>query len=300
MTDDDALAIKAYLFTLAPVNAPARANTLKFPFDQRWLLGLWSGIFNADVRFKPDTSKSPEWNRGAYLAEAMAHCGECHTPRNVGFALNNRRKFGGAETGGWHAYNISADSATGVGAWSDAELAAYLATGHANGRGTASGPMGEAVAESFSRMTPDDVRAIVAYVRSVPGTASSDIPATLAPAAPDSHRDGVTANTGGKQMFEGACASCHSWSGVSAISPFATLTGSRAINDPKATNIVQAVISGSENAALNGAPTMPAFGRSYTDAEIASVTNYVTARFGSKASSISEKDVADLRRESAQ
>ena len=300
MTDDDALAIKAYLFTLAPVNAPARANTLKFPFDQRWLLGLWSGIFNPDVRFKPDTSKSPEWNRGAYLAEAMAHCGECHTPRNVGFALNNRRKFGGAETGGWHAYNISADSATGVGAWSDAELAAYLATGHANGRGTASGPMGEAVAESLSRMTPDDVRAIVAYVRSVPGTASSDIPATLAPAAPDSHRDGVTANPGGKEMFEGACASCHSWSGVSAISPFATLTGSRAINDPKATNIVQAVISGSENAALNGAPTMPAFGKSYTDAEIASVTNYVTARFGSKASSISEKDVADLRRESAQ
>src|SRR5271156_4059067 len=143
VSDSDALAIKAYLFSLPPVRAAAPANTLLFPFNQRWAMNFWSALFNPDSRFAPDTSKSPEWNRGAYLAEALAHCGECHTPRNLAFALNNRRKFAGALTAGWRAFNISSDKITGLGAWSDDDVAAYLANGHALGRGTAAGPMGE-------------------------------------------------------------------------------------------------------------------------------------------------------------
>jgi mono/diheme cytochrome c family protein len=300
MTDDDALAIKAYLFSLPPVHAPARENTLKFPFNQRWAIGAWSAVFNPDTRFKPDTSKTPEWNRGAYLAEALAHCGECHTPRTVAFSLNNRKKFGGEVTGGWMAYNISEDQAGGVGKWSDDELTAYLMAGHATNHGSASGPMGEAVSESFSRMAPDDVKAIVAYVRSVPAT-TSDLPATLAPPAPASHKEGLANNDArGKQVFEGACMSCHTWTGVADISPYATLTGSRAVNDPSGTNVAQIVIAGSASAGVNGWPNMPAFGDTYSNQEIADVTNFVTARFGAKASSLSEKDVASLRRQSAQ
>jgi mono/diheme cytochrome c family protein len=158
MTDADALAIKAYLFSLAPVAAPARKNTLTFPFNQRWAIGAWSLLFNADRRFQPDSAQSPQWNRGAYLAEALAHCGECHTPRNLAFALDNRHKFGGAVTVGWHAYDISADTAGGIGNWSDADLAAYLARGHAQGHGSASGPMGEAVAASLRYLTPRTCR----------------------------------------------------------------------------------------------------------------------------------------------
>jgi mono/diheme cytochrome c family protein len=93
MTDADALAIKAYLFSLTPVHAPAPVNTLAFPFDQRWLMAGWSLLFNADRRFEPHDDRSPEWNRGAYLVEAMAHCGECHTPRNLFQGLDNRSKF---------------------------------------------------------------------------------------------------------------------------------------------------------------------------------------------------------------
>ena len=70
---------------------------------------IWSLVFNADTRFEPNTAQSPEWNRGAYLAEALAHCGECHTPRNLAFALDNRNKFAGAVTAGWRAYNITCD-----------------------------------------------------------------------------------------------------------------------------------------------------------------------------------------------
>ena len=107
MTDADALAIKAYLFSLAPVHAPNRPDSLVFPFNQRWLMAIWSGFFSADARFEPHPSQSPQWNRGAYIAEALAHCGECHTPRNLAFALDNRSKFAGAVTAGWRAYNIS-------------------------------------------------------------------------------------------------------------------------------------------------------------------------------------------------
>jgi mono/diheme cytochrome c family protein len=299
MTDADALAIKAYLFTLPPVNAPARKNTLTFPFNQRWAIGAWALLFNADKRFQPDSSQSPQWNRGAYLAEALAHCGECHTPRNLAFALDNRHKFGGAVTGGWRAYNISADTAGGVGNWSEAELAAYLASGHAQGHGSASGPMGEAVAESLRYLTPEDVQAIVVYVRSVPATPSG-LPGTLAPPASPSYKEGVAATLHGKSTFEGACASCHNWTGVSDLSPYATLTGSRAVNDPNATNVVQVILSGAAPPGATGLAKMPAFGAAYSNQEIADVANYVTARFGTKGSSLDESEVARLRAQSAQ
>jgi mono/diheme cytochrome c family protein len=301
MTDADALAIKAYLFSLPPVRASIPANTLTFPFNQRWSMIFWSALFNPDRRFEPDSSKSPEWNRGAYLTEAMAHCGECHTPRNLAFALNNRQKFAGAVTAGWRAFNISSDKNTGVGAWSDDDLVSYLSIGHADGHGTASGPMGEAVDHSLSHLAQQDIRAVVAYLRTVPATASPDLPATLAPPAPASHRDGRgTQDPRGKMVFEGACVSCHGWTGESPLSPFATLTGAWAVNDPSAANVAQIVISGTKRSTPPGAISMPAFGSSHSDAEIAAVANYVTARFGSKGSQLTAKDVAELRKQASE
>jgi mono/diheme cytochrome c family protein len=300
VSDADALAIKAYLFSLPPVRATAPANTLEFPFNQRWAMAIWSELFNPDTRFEPDISKNPEWNRGAYLAEALAHCGECHTPRNLAFALNNRKKFAGAVTAGWRAFNISSDKTTGVGNWRDDDLVSYLSVGHAAGHGTASGPMGEAVDHSFSQMAPEDIRAVVAYLRTVPPTASTDLPATLAPPASASHKEGGTADARGKMVFEGACVSCHSWTGESAVSPMATLTGAWAVNDPGATNVAQIVISGTKRHTPDGALSMPAFGNAYSDDEIAAVANYVTARFGTRESKLTAKDVAELRKQTAQ
>ena len=303
MTDADALAIKAYLFSLAPVRAAAPENTLVFPFNQRWGMAFWSALFNPDTRFEPDTAQSPEWNRGAYLAEALLHCGECHTPRNLAFALDNRKKFGGAVAAGWRAYNISSDKGTGIGAWRDDELVSYLSTGHAAGRGTASGPMGEAVDQSLSQLAPEDIRAVVAYLRTVPPIVSTDLPATLAPPAPASHKDGGgTPDPRGKMVFQGACVSCHGWTGTGegAITPFAMLTGVRAVNDPEAINVAQIVISGTKRHVPEGAISMPAFGSIYSNAEIAAVTNYVTARFGSKPSRLTAQDVAELRKQASQ
>ncbi len=299
MTDADALAIKSYLFSLPAVHADDRANTFTFPFNQRWSMIFWSLAFNADSRFAPNTVQSAEWNRGAYIAEALAHCGECHTPRNFAFALDNRKKFAGALTAGWKAFNITSDKASGIGGWTGEQVRDYLAQGHAMGRGTAAGPMGEAVDESFSQMTPADIHAVVSYVRSVPPVTSSE-PATIAPPAPASPKQGgAVADTAGKTVFEQACASCHNWTGVSPISPFATIAGTRAVNDPTATNVAQIVITGTVRHTPQGIISMPAFGSTYSDVEIAAVANYVTGRFGSAPSDLTENDVAKLRGETS-
>jgi mono/diheme cytochrome c family protein len=204
-------------------------------------------------------------------------------------------------TAGWRAFNISSDKTTGVGGWRDDDLVSYLSIGHAAGHGTASGPMGEAVDHSFGQMAPEDIRAVVAYLRTVPPIASPDLPATLAPPAPASHRDGGgTPDPRGKMVFEGACVSCHGWTGESSISPFATLTGAWAVNDPSATNVAQIVISGTQRHKPEGAVSMPAFGSTHSDAEIAAVANYVTARFGAKGSQLTAQDVAELRKQAAE
>ena len=300
MSDADALAIKAYLFSRAPVHAAVPANTLIFPFNQRWAMYFWSLLLSRDARFEPNLSKSLEWNRGAYLTEALAHCGECHTPRNLALAMNNRSKFAGAVAAGWRAFNITSDEATGVGSWSDKDLASYLSSGHARGHGTASGPMGEVIDQSTSQFAPEDIHAIVAYLRTVPAITSTDLPATLAPTASPSPKDGLVANDArGKIVFEGACASCHGWTGESGVSRFATLTGARAVNDPAGTNVAQIVISGTQRHTPADAISMPAFGSAYSDVEIAEVTNYVTARFGSEKSRLTANDVAELRRQTS-
>lgn len=297
MSNADALAIKAYLFTLKPLHAPTPPNTLAFPFNQRSLMSIWSLLFNADERYEPNVDRSAAWNRGAYLVEALGHCGECHTPRNLFFALNNRKKFAGAVQAGWRAYNITPDRNSGVGAWSDADLAHYLSMGHAEGRGTASGPMGEAVDESLSHLKPSDIAAMVTYLRSVSGVATADLQEPKSNPAPDLHADGTTADPRGKAFYEGACAGCHGWTGISPVIPFATLTGTRAVNDPTANNVAQVIIGGAQRHTGGDAAHMPAFGSAYSNAEIASVANYVTARFGTKGSELTAAQVAKLRTE---
>jgi mono/diheme cytochrome c family protein len=297
MTDADALAIKAYLSTLAPVHAPARQDQLSWPFSQRGLLALWNVMFNPGKRFHPNTGQSQAWNRGAYLAEALGHCGECHTPRNPAYGLDNHRKFAGALTAGWRAYNITGDKDSGLGDWSDEDVRLYLSTGHANGHGGAAGPMGEATDDSLGYLLPEDIHALVTYLRSVPAQ-PSDLPRTVTTPAPASYKEGPVADTDlrGEKVFASACASCHDWTGVSPVTGYATLTGARAVNDPGATNVAQTVINGVDRKTGEGKIFMPAFGEGYSDDDIAAVANYVTARFGAKGARLTGKDVADLRK----
>ena len=298
MTDADVLAIKAYLFSLPAVPRQNQRDTLQFPFNQRWTMIFWSWAFNPNTRFAPNTAKSAEWNQGRLYRRSASALRRVPHPAQSRLCARQPPEIRRRRPAGWRAYDITSDKGTGIGSWSDEEVFAYLAKGHAMGRGTASGPMGEAVDHSLSQMEPADIRALVTYLRSIPAVASSE-PATIAPPAPASPKEGGSvADALGRKVFAQACVSCHSWTGESALSPFATISGSRAVNDPSATNVAQIVISGTRRV-TPGAMSMPAFGTTYTDTEIAAVANYVTGRFGSAASRLTAMDVTELRGQTA-
>ncbi len=293
LTDDDVLAIRAYLATVPAVHQPNQPDTFSFPYNQRWLMVFWSGFFNSDTRFQPVADRSAEWNRGAYLVEALEHCGECHTPRNLLQARDTRQKFAGGMAEGWNAYNITSDPVSGVGGWTEQALASYLSTGFAADHGSASGPMNEAVQLSLSQLTQGDVQAIVTYLQTVPPIRDNTAPAVAGPASALA-AEGPGGNTLGKSIFEGSCESCHAWSGQGTIVPAAQLTGIRAVNDPTGVNVVMMVLHGTGMPA-GGRAFMPSFAAAYTDTEIAAVANYVTARFGAQPSQLTAQDVARLR-----
>lgn len=295
MPDADVLAIRRYLETIPSVSAANRPNTFGFPFNQRWTMAFWGAFFNPDRTFRPVVERSAEWNRGAYLVEGPGHCGECHTPRNVAQAMDTRRKFAGGVAEGWNAYNITSDAESGIGSWTPRELASYLKTGHAVGRGVASGPMAEAVALSFSKLTDSDINAMVTYLRTVPPLRTSSTAKLAGPANP-SPVDGPAFKTPGAATFANACAGCHAWSGKGALVNEAQLTGNRAVNDRTASNVALMVLNGFGSSS-NPHRYMPNFRNSYSDEEIANVVNYVTARFGSQTSKITAEEVRELRAE---
>ncbi|CAO3426817.1 c-type cytochrome [Azospirillum endophyticum] len=303
MSDQDILAVKAYLASLPPVKAQTPANRLGFPYDQRYLVRAWKLLFMPDGPMQPDPSHPPDWNRGAYLVEALGHCGECHTPRNRLFALDRDRKFVGAEAAGWKAYNITADKQTGIGNWTDRELADYLSTGHAEGRGSASGSMAEVVDYSLRHLTPEDIKAMIAYLRTIPPQ-TSDLAAAInphppaakapSPYAPPSDESGK--DTVGLRVFQGACASCHGWNGEGLQHSHAALAGSQSVNDPAGTNALKVILHGTRLETREGEVFMPGFAAGYDDVEIAAVTNYVLGHFGGKQAAVTPADVAAARR----
>jgi mono/diheme cytochrome c family protein len=298
LTDEDVMAIKAYLFSLPAVKNTAPKTALRWPYNQRGLMAIWSKLYNPGKRFEPVADRSPEWNRGAYLAEALGHCGDCHTPRTALQALDNKSKFAGGMAEGWRAYNLSGDKNSGIGTWSSEDLELYLKTGHSSDRGSAFGPMAQAVHLSFQKLTASDVTAIVTYVRSIPPVASPDLPAPKLEPAPADPSDHATSepNPRGHLMFASLCAGCHSWTGTGSYVQHATLTGTRAVNDPTATNVALAVLRGASTLPPSGdIAVMPAFASAWTNEEIADVSNYVIARFGAKPSSITPEQVRDLR-----
>ena len=299
LTRNDVLAIKAYLFSLKPVHYRPPENDMMFPFNQRSLMGLWNMLYNPAQRFQPNIDRSPSWNRGAYLIEALGHCGECHTPRTLLQGLDEHKKFGGAMIEGWRAYNMTSDRRSGIGAWSDDELVEYLSTGHAEGRSTAVGPMGPVVSNSLRFLTRDDIKAMVAYLRTAPPI-HDEADLAVAQKRPSTRRLKVRAGNDedlGLRVFEGACASCHDWDGTGVQSPYAALIGNRTVNDPTGINLTQVILHGASHQSQPADMYMPAFSTGYSDAEIAAVVNYVTGRFGASPSTVTSDQVAKRRKE---
>jgi mono/diheme cytochrome c family protein len=304
LSRDDVLAIKAYLFSLPPVEQPTPPPDLLFPFNQRWAMGFWNAAFFKSARFVPDTSRSAQWNSGAYLAIGLAHCAECHTPRNLGFALEHRNELAGAPVNGWRAPNITSDPVHGIGKWTDAELYQYLRFGHAQGHGSAGGPMGEAVENSLQYLHPQDTAALIAWLRSVPPrrgdnpVAVDPRPATVQASGAYSPAPGTPADLqAGLRLFESSCASCHQWNGEGAQTRYAALAGARSVNDASGQNVMQMVLHGARMRVGTDEAMMPSFGAAFSDAEIAQVSNYVLYQFGGKRGTVTPQMVAAQRRQ---
>ena len=288
MTRDDALAIKAYLFSIPAVHAVPRENHLPFPFNIRSVMIGWNLLNNPDRRFQPDPARPADYNRGAYLVEALGHCGQCHTPRTLTQGLDNSRAFAGAVQQGWLAYNLTSDPVHGLKNWTDAALEQYLATGHAEGHGPASGPMAEAVQYSLRTLSPQDIHAIVVYLRGIPAQPDGPavIPANITP---------PQANPLGARIFAQACAGCHLPSGDGRQSSWAALRGDQSLADPTAANMIQILSRGSQIQTSQGLMFMHAFTRAYTDQELAAVSNYAIGQFGGRQGQVTAGQIRKAR-----
>ncbi len=172
VTDEDDRALYAFLMTRPAVNAPARANDLSFPLNQRFVVAGWKLLFLRRETYQPDATQSAEWNRGAYLVEGLAHCGACHTPRNALGAERASASFSGGDVDNWQAYAINARSPSPV-PWDANALFGYLRQGWHPDHGVARGPMAEVVS-NLSSVQESDVHAIAAYMASVFGPPTQD------------------------------------------------------------------------------------------------------------------------------
>jgi mono/diheme cytochrome c family protein len=292
LSDEDLQDLFAYLQQdVAPIGAAPPPNPIRWPLSMRWPLAFWNLAFFDDSRFVADASKDSQWNRGAYVVEALEHCGECHTPRHATLNLDNSKKFAGTVVEGWRAYNITASKQSGLDGWSDDALASYLSTGHADGHSSASGPMAEAIENSLRYVNADDIHAIVVYLRSIPAIENASAIAANPPAATETSPQSSL----GEQVFAGNCANCHDWDGKGVQSPYAALLGSRTVNDPDATNLV-AILFGGSNARLPIEHAfMPPFARGHSDDELAAVANFVNGYFGDGTANVSAADIEKKR-----
>ena len=165
ITDSDLKDLWAYLRSLPPNARANQPHDLRFPFGWRWLVWIWKWLFFTPGPFQPDPAKSCILNRGAYLVDALGHCGECHTPRNfLGGSKKSRYLAGGKLPDGKGVPNLTP---TRLKKASDKDLKDFLQTGQTSDGDVVAESMGEVIRNTTSQLTPPDLEALLAYLRSI-------------------------------------------------------------------------------------------------------------------------------------
>ena len=166
ITDTDALAIKAYLFSLPAVRQQNRPHEVPFPFSWRFLQTGWKLLFFTSGPVQPAPERSAAYNRGAYLVTALAHCGECHTPRNFLGAMRSGQRLAGTPDGpdGQLVPNITPDPATGIGRWEKDDIVELLRTGTTPEQSKVKGAMRETIQDGLKYLSDGDLEAIADYL----------------------------------------------------------------------------------------------------------------------------------------
>jgi mono/diheme cytochrome c family protein len=295
VSDEDNRALYAYLMSRKAVKAETPANELPFPLNIRLVIAGWKLLYFREGRYQPDASKSEIWNRGAYLAEGLGHCGACHTPRDLLGAERKGQHFAGAEIEHWDAYAINRQSPAPV-RWTEDALAFYLRNGWHQEHGMARGPM-VPVVENLSAVPEAEVRAIAVYVgaetqQAEPGPAPSRTGATPAPARREqlASADSLTsppvftdvfAGNPGARIYASACATCHE---ANRPLPFGgiNLALSTAMQGPTPHNVINVTLYGLPQRPGEASPIMPGFRGSLTDAQLEALIVYLRGRFSDR------------------
>jgi mono/diheme cytochrome c family protein len=307
ITDEDVQALYAYFMkAVTPVDIAAPATRLPFPFNIRLSMMAWNGLFLDSKPFVPDASKGANWNRGAYLTRALAHCSVCHTSRNLLMAEDTGHDLAGGDVGNWFAPNITSDANSGVGNWSEQEITDYLQLGHVKDKDQAAGPMAEAIDMSLSHLTVDDLRAIATYLKTVkPVHAESD---SRPPYTWGSPADDLNSIRGvplpenlndmtGPQLYDAHCATCHQPRGQGSFDGgLPPLFHNTALGRTNTNNLVMVMLDGVQRQAGNAMEvSMPGFRKTLSDQQIARLASYLTQRFGNPAAQVNTEQVKTLR-----
>ena len=297
ISDADLSALFAYLKSLAPSGYQAPANDLRFPYNQRWLLGLWKWLFFDAARFQQQPARGAQWNRGAYLVDGLGHCGACHTPRNflgaekddkylAGGVYND--KIPGGEVRPWAAVNLTqADS--GLKTWSVSDLTGYLHTGHGQRAGSF-GPMNEVIGNSLRQLSAADIEAMAIYLKSLPAIEASDTQSLS-----ESER------TEGETQYTIHCGTCHLPTGLGStpgtdLGP--PLAGNPVVQAPSPATLINVMLNTSE--VLTPVPpaswkNMEGLGDKIDDEQVAAIANYLRSSWGNRGGKVTAADVAKQR-----
>jgi mono/diheme cytochrome c family protein len=273
LADDDVAALYAYMMTREPVRQETPRNELRFPYDLRPLLAGWKLFFVDKRPLSRDASRSDGWNRGAYLTEALAHCGACHRPRNRFGAEAASRHFAGGEAEGWWAPPLDASSPAPV-PWNEERLVRYLRSWEPL-HGGAVGPMAPVV-DNLALVPEAELRAIATYVGSFMPPPSPErqrrIEAIMARAEPPAvPREGAA-------VYAGACATCHE-SGGDVPFTVRSLAQHTSIAAPDPRNLLHVVLDGVRPREGVPGAIMPSFRDALTERQVVDLATYLRARF---------------------
>ncbi|MBT8562025.1 c-type cytochrome [Polynucleobacter paneuropaeus] len=265
---EDSDKIYDYLRTVQAVSNPIEVNHLDFPFNIRSSMIVWRELFFKVGAYKPDSSQSAQWNRGAYLVEGLGHCSSCHSPRNLMGAIKNSKAYTGSVIDGWYALNLTSNSLTGLGKWSAEDIARYLKTGSFEDKTTVLGPMEEVVHNSTRKLTDTDLLAMATYLKSIPANSSL---------SEDRKKVDATYLTG-TRLYVDNCSGCHQSSGRGIKGVIPPLAGNPVVMAAEPNDIVKVMIRGIQR--RDGYIAMPSFASRLSDQEILEISNYIRSSWG--------------------
>ncbi|MEW6997147.1 cytochrome c [Colwelliaceae bacterium BS250] len=296
LSDDDMDALWAYMQTIKAIPTPNVPNQLMFPTNIRFTLGTWNQFFFDDTNFQPVANKSEQWNEGKYLVEAAGHCGECHSPRNLGFAIKSEKILQGAIVEGWNAVPITAEGLTKNG-WTLHSLTQFFETGNSP-QGTTFGGMLLVIRESLSHLTHEQRLAMSIYLLDLEPTELN-----ITSKSKRVHLSKKQKSQPGYSTYATYCAGCHGVSGLGKPNAVIQLSENTIFTEDSPFNAIAVVLRGlpkQQDNLLEGSVAMTSFTETIEDQELANLVNFAKTTWGNKTNSnITAADVKQVRQQLA-